>query len=402
MRVVALCNMKGGVGKTTTAVNLAHLAAAAGQRTLLWDLDPQAASSFAFRVRPRVSGFGRKSLEGGRTLADAIKQTDYDNLDLLPADFAYRKLDRLLGDLGKPKRVMTSLLETLGHDYDVVFLDCPAGFSLLTESLFAAADALLVPTIPTVLSLRTLAQLIKWAGRAASTSDILAFFSMADRRKSLHRRACEWSAGHKDIFLAAQVPYASVVEQMAVRRMPLAAFAARDPATMAFAAVREELQARLQQRHEPAPLDEDTGLLRLRAIESLIARLESAEAQEFDVARFPDNAAAVRFVHTFDTDRGDLRRYGYALTLLERAGSFTVVAARSSPGGGPQCGGSDVASIAIDAAWAMQILSGTMSPLGVIERRLGTPTRLIESIRAIVGSGQLRRLESRVGGLLSA
>jgi hypothetical protein len=50
----------------------------------------------------------------------------------------------------------------------------------------------------------------------------------------------------------------------------------------------------------------------------------------------------------------------------------------------------------------MQILSGTMSPLGVIERRLGTPTRLIESIRAIVGSGQLRRLESRVGGLLSA
>ncbi len=94
MSVVAVYNMKGGVGKTTTAVNLSYLAAAAGQRTLLWDLDPQAASSFAFRVRPRVAGFGKKSLESGHSLAAAIKETDYHNLDLLPADFAYRRLDR--------------------------------------------------------------------------------------------------------------------------------------------------------------------------------------------------------------------------------------------------------------------------------------------------------------------
>ena len=66
MSVVAIYNMKGGVGKTTTAVNLSYLAAAAGQRVLLWDLDPQAASSFAFRIRPRVAGFGKKSLESGR------------------------------------------------------------------------------------------------------------------------------------------------------------------------------------------------------------------------------------------------------------------------------------------------------------------------------------------------
>ena len=190
MNVIVLYNVKGGVGKTTTAVNLAYLAAASGQRTLLWDLDPQAASSFAFRVRPRVPGFGRKSLQSGRALASAIKQTDYDSLDLLPADFAYRKLDRLLGGLGKPKRVVTELLETLGCDYDFVFLDCPAGFSLLTESVFAAADTLLVPTIPTVLSLRTLGQVLEWADRSASTSDVAAFFSMVDRRKSLHSRTC--------------------------------------------------------------------------------------------------------------------------------------------------------------------------------------------------------------------
>src|SRR5215471_15733417 len=154
MKAVAVYNMKGGVGKTTTAVNLSYLTAAAGQRVLLWDLDPQAASSFAFRVQPRVEGFGKKSLETGQTLDAAIKETDYGNLDLLPADFAYRKFDRLLGDLGKPERVMGVLLDTLGRAYDVVFLDCPAGFSLLTVGIFGAVDAVLVPTIPTVLSLR--------------------------------------------------------------------------------------------------------------------------------------------------------------------------------------------------------------------------------------------------------
>src|SRR5262249_32925439 len=157
--VVAVYNMKGGVGKTTTAINLSYLAASAGRRALLWDLDPQAASSFALRVRPHVSGFGRRSLETGEGLTESIKETDYSHLDLLPADFAYRKFDRLLGQVCNPERVVTDLLNTLRRDYDVVFLDCPAGFSLLTQGIFASADTVLVPTIPAVLSLRMVARL---------------------------------------------------------------------------------------------------------------------------------------------------------------------------------------------------------------------------------------------------
>src|SRR5262245_34162372 len=135
MKTVAIYSMKGGVGKTTTAVNLAYLAAVSGQRTLLWDLDPQAASTFAFRIEPRVARFGRRSLEGDG-LSASIKETDYSNLDLLPADFAYRKLDRFLDDIGKPDRVVASLLATFERDYDVLFLDCPAGFSRLSEGIF--------------------------------------------------------------------------------------------------------------------------------------------------------------------------------------------------------------------------------------------------------------------------
>ena len=410
MSVVAVYSMKGGVGKTTTAVNLSHLAAAAGQRTLLWDLDAQAASSFAFRVRPRIAGFGRKSLESGETLAAAIKATDYDRLDLLPADFAYRKLDRLLEQVGNPARVMTAILDTLGRDYDVVFLDCPAGFSLLTEGVFAAADAVLVPTIPTVFSLRTLARLVKWSDRANARFEIAAFFSMVDRRKALHRRTCEWFAGHPEVFLRGHIPYASVVEEMAVRRTPLPVFAARDPATVAFAGIWSELQTRLRRRGQRAG-GRDRWIAPLRAIESLIAQLDSAGslrpgAKVETPAPVPAATSAflaataaseVQFVHTFDTDGRDLDRHGYTLELRECTGGLRVVAEQAARRG-PEHGAPERAQVEIDSAGAVQILTGAMSPLAVIEHRLGRRLpSVVERVRVLVGERRLRLISSRVG-----
>jgi cellulose biosynthesis protein BcsQ len=248
MSAVAFYNLKGGVGKTTAAVNVACLAAASAQRVLLWDLDPQGASSFILRVRARVGGLRRKTLECASAFNDAIKETDYRNLDLLPADFSYRKFDRFLDHLGKPVRVMRMLLDALGADYDVVLLDCPAGFSLLTEAVLETVDLSLVPTIPTPLSVQTLARILKWADRRDSSSRLAAFFSMVDRRKTLHRRACEWAAEHPGNFLDAQIPSASIVEQITVRRMPLPEFAMRDPASAAFLDLWSELRARLEQQ----------------------------------------------------------------------------------------------------------------------------------------------------------
>ena len=443
MSVVAVYNMKGGVGKTTTAVNLSYLAAAAGQRTLLWDLDPQAASSFAFRVRPHVAGFGKKSLGSAEVLTGAIKQTDYDKLDLLPADFAYRKLDRLLGHFGNPTRVVATLLGTIGRDYDTVFLDCPAGFSLLTEGLFAATDAVLMPTIPTVLSLRMVARTLKWAGRSDSPAELAAFFSMVDRRKTLHRRACDFPADLSEVFLTGQVPYASAVEQMTVRRMPLPVFAPRDTATAAFAGIWAELHARLQQRRERGPgrsRPRDSWGQSLLAIESLIAGLESTSGPEaetsrqtpaLDVASGPvaferrdvehsrsrtvesklgassavergvPGKSDVCFVHHFDTAGRDLQRFGYVLELREREGNLCVAVARSDREDREQ-DGVDTAKWAqarIDSCWATSILSGVMSPLVALERRLGTSRpEVVEKVMAIVDGSKLRRIGSRVAG----
>src|SRR5215510_12204921 len=264
--------MKGGVGKTTAAVNLAYLAAATGARTLLWDLDAQAASSFAFRVHPEVEGFGRKSLQQIDTLTEAIKATDYDNLDLLPADFAYRKLDLFLQRLGRHDRDLAEVLKKLGRGYEYVLLDCPPGLSVLSENVFVAADLILVPTIPTVLSLRTLSRLVEHVGSRGMETKMTAFLSMVDRRKALHRHVCEWALQYPQFFLSAQVPYASAIEQMSVRRMPLAAVAREDAAATAFETLWRNLKARMT-KPSPATSEPQRSAAFSKSILDLIAQL---------------------------------------------------------------------------------------------------------------------------------
>ena len=408
MATVAIYNLKGGVGKTTTAVNLAYLAAAEGQRTLLWDLDPQAAATFAFRVRPHVPGFGTRRFEGGTELGAAIKETDYNNLDLLPAAFAYRKFDKWLHRLGKPTQVLSALLVTLGREYDAVFLDCPAGFSALTEGLFAASDIVIAPTLPNVLSFRTLARLVTWAQHSESPCELVAFFNMVDRRKILHRRASEWSLAHPEIFLSQQVPYASVVEQVGVRRMPLAVLAARDPATTAFAGLSAELRSRLQLRGGEEGRARDRWMPLLQTVEALIkqSELEDDHTVELSgqgaVAPMLDSRSCsgqhnVDFVHKFDTEGRTLAECGYLLELREHAGSFVVVAAQS----GSHHDFADPSRCArarIDRAWAAEILSGVMSPIAALDQRTGRSgpdPSLARKLRGMVGARKLVRIESR-------
>ena len=92
MKVVATYSIKGGVGKTSAAVNLAALAAGDGLRTVVWDLDPQGAATYLFRIKPKVKGGGRRLIRERDPLA-VMKGTDIEGLDLLPADFSYRNLD---------------------------------------------------------------------------------------------------------------------------------------------------------------------------------------------------------------------------------------------------------------------------------------------------------------------
>jgi chromosome partitioning protein len=257
VRIYATYNIKGGVGKTTTAVNLAYLSAAeSGLRTVLWDLDPQGAASFMFRVKPKVKGGGKALIRGSRTLDEAIKGTDFDNLDLIPADFTYRNMDLLLDSAGgagsgsgapggKPARKLGKLLAPLAAEYDAVFLDCPPSISLVSENVLHAADVILVPLIPTTLSVRTLDQLTEFvAGFNGHRPDVLAFFSMVDRRKKLHREITENLSSERSQVAATAIPALSMIERMSVERSPVTVFAPRSSAARAYRSLWSEVLAR--------------------------------------------------------------------------------------------------------------------------------------------------------------
>jgi len=192
-----------------------------------------------------VKGGGKALIRGTRSIDDAIKATDFDNLDLMPADFTYRHLDRLLDAAKSPGRKLGRLLAPLSAEYDVIFLDCPPGITLLSESVLHAADVLLVPLIPTTLSVRTLDQLTEFIGGLdGSRPAILAFFSMIDRRKRLHQEISAQLPEQRPDIAATVIPAMSLIEQMSQRRAPVTAFAPRSAAARRYAALWREARER--------------------------------------------------------------------------------------------------------------------------------------------------------------
>jgi chromosome partitioning protein len=248
MRIVAVTNIKGGVGKTTTAVNLSYLCAAGGRPTVLWDLDPQGAATYTLRCEPNERASVRKLLAGKRELPELIVASDYEKLDVLPADFSYRNFDVHLSERRKPTERLLRMSRSLGERYGALFLDCPPGISLLSENVLRAADVVVVPLVPTPLSVRMLVQLQDFVtGQGWSDIKLLPFFSMVDRRKSLHREVISSTREQFPSLLATEVPYASEIERMTLRRAPLPAFAPSSAAGLIYAALWAEVEGRMGQ-----------------------------------------------------------------------------------------------------------------------------------------------------------
>ena len=124
-------------------------------------------------------------------------------------------------------------------------LDCPPSISLLSESVLHAADVLLVPLIPTTLSVRTLDQLTEFiSGFDGHRPRVLAFFSMIDRRKRLHREIAERLPAERSDVAHTVIPALSLIERMSVERAPVTAFAPRSPAARQYAALWAEVTER--------------------------------------------------------------------------------------------------------------------------------------------------------------
>jgi chromosome partitioning protein len=234
VKVVATYSIKGGVGKTSTAVNLAYEAARTGARVLVWDLDPQGSATFLFRIRPKVRGGSKRLVSADGELAAHIRGSALSSVHVAPADFSLRHLDLHLEATKRPASRLAALLEPVADHYDLALLDCPPSISLASESVFSAADALLVPVVPATLASRTLTQLSDFLDDQIESPRVLPLLSMVDRRRRLHRTLAETLATEWPELLRTAVPAAAVVERMGVERAPVGVFAPRTAAATAY------------------------------------------------------------------------------------------------------------------------------------------------------------------------
>ncbi|WP_290798681.1 ParA family protein [Flavihumibacter sp. UBA7668] len=239
---IALYHLKGGVGKTATCVNLSYLAAQDGYKVLLWDLDPQGSTSFYYNVQPKIKSGTQKLFSEQLDLDDLVMATGYENIDIIPADLTARNLDIILEELRSSKRRFKSILNQLEKEYDFVFIDCPPGFSVLSENIFYATDIILMPTIPTTLSVRSY-EMVKdyFREKNLDESKLMCCFTMVDIRKNMHNEIMQ-ELIRDNKFFHNYIPYLSDVEKMGTYQAPLHAFAASSYAAQCYSDLWEEIK----------------------------------------------------------------------------------------------------------------------------------------------------------------
>lgn len=229
MAVIAIYSVKGGVGKTTIAANLAWFSATVScRKTLLWDLDAAGGAGFLYGLKEPKAGRAKSVFAQDADPEKVIRKTDFDRLDILPADESLRDLDSIFARIGKKKR-LAKLTAAMTKRYERIIFDCPPVLNEISAQVVRAADAVIVPLPPSPLSARAFELVTREIRQHAKVHPpILPVLSMVDMRRNLHREAREANPGWPVI------PQASAVEQCAVRQQPVGAFAPTSPAMLGF------------------------------------------------------------------------------------------------------------------------------------------------------------------------
>lgn len=220
MKRIAVAHLKGGVGKTTAAVTLAHIASMEGYRTLLVDLDAQGAASYILRVDGEAAAKAKEVIRAKKDMLKQIYATDYPNLDILPGSLSLRKLPQLLAREKDGADGLDGMFKRVGKGYDLMVVDAPAGLNLESEAILRSMDLVVAPVVPSPLAVTTFETLRKFVKKLPV--ELVGFYSMVDRRRKLHRQVVEGGESIEGVIPIA-VPNASAVERMTSERVPLGA-----------------------------------------------------------------------------------------------------------------------------------------------------------------------------------
>lgn len=243
MKTLALYNLKGGVGKTVSAVNLASLAAAQGLKTLLWDLDPQGSAAWYLGFDSEDIGGMKRLTKGKAPIGALIRPTRWPHLHLLAGGLSSRRLER---GAEADEELLERLAAPLAEDYALLVLDCPAGVLPINDEAIRLADIVATPMIPTSLSVHTFAVLVRHLARQRMRKvKLYPFLNMVDKRRRLHRELAASLPEEISTLLHTSIPYASIIEQMGPRRALLPDYAPRSSAADQYAALWAELRALL-------------------------------------------------------------------------------------------------------------------------------------------------------------